>query len=107
MVDGPIAWVNGFKYQGSWVISLLVSERLCSKRLKFGSSNSACMNSYAPQLVCQMVMSEPKVKGKHSMGAKRTYPNTILRDCGMQKEDHLVLWNAMHDELQEIFLSDM
>ena len=81
VVEGPIAQVNGFKYQGSWVISQPVSERLHSKGLKFGSSNSACMNSYAPKPVSQMVMSEPKVKG---MGAKRTYPNTILRVCEMQ-----------------------
>ena len=68
-----------------------------SKRLKF-VGHCARMNSYTPQLVCQLVMWEPKAKGRRGMGAKRTYPDTILRDCGMQTEDRLVLWKAMHDK---------
>ena len=56
------------------------------------------MNSCTLQLVCYLVMWKPKVKGRHSIGAKQTYPDTILRDCRMQKEDRIVLWKAMHDK---------
>ena len=39
-----------------------------------------------------------RLKGRHGMGAKQTYPDIILRDCGMQREDKHKLWKAMHDK---------
>ena len=74
-----------------------VSERLRARRLKF-VGHCARMSSYAPQPVCQLLMWEPKAKGRCGMGAKRTYPDIILRDCGMQREDRHELWKAMHDK---------
>ena len=74
-----------------------ISERLCAKRLKF-AGHCARMQSYAPQPVCQLLMWEPKAKGRRGMGAKQTYPDVILRDCGMQREDRQDLWKAMHDK---------
>ena len=72
-----------------------VSERLRARRLKF-VGHCACMSSYAPQPVCQLLMCKPKVKDRCGMGAKQTYPDIILRDCGMQREDRQELWKAMH-----------
>ena len=59
-----------------------VSETLQANRLKF-VGHCARMSSYAPQTVCQLLMLDPKAKGRRGMGAKQTYPDIILRDCGM------------------------
>ena len=74
-----------------------VSERLRAKRLKF-VGHCARMSSYAPQPVCQLLMWEPKAKDRHGIGAKQTYPDTILKDCGVQREDPQDLWKAVLDK---------
>ena len=63
-----------------------VIERLRAKRLKF-AGHCTRMNSYAPQPVCQLVMWEPKAKTRRGKGAKQTYSDTILSDCGMRRID--------------------
>ena len=55
-------------------------------------------SSYAPQPVCQLLVWEPKAKGKHGMGAIQTYQDIILKGCGIKRENQQDLWKAMNDK---------
>ena len=106
-LDGTYTWLLryalGIKWQDHQTNAQVyrsiqpVRDRLRSKRLKF-AGHCTHMNSYAPQPVCQLVIWEPKAKTRHGKGAKQTYSDTILRDCGTRREDRQDLWKAMHDK---------
>ena len=70
------------QHSSVWQHSASIRETSSANRLKF-VGHCARMSSYAPQPVCQLLMWEPKAKGRRGMGAKQTYPDIILRDCGM------------------------
>ena len=40
--------------------------------------------------------------------SKLSYPDTILRDCGIRREDRQDLWKAMHDKnCSRYFLTEL